>query len=91
VVFLLREHLRSLGLGKDRYWRLIVTGCAAAGILQPNGQAYPPDELESWRQNNWLRAYTQLQQKQEATDSCGVVYEQDFRWFEAWIIWQPER
>jgi hypothetical protein len=64
--------------------RPILSTLAAAGILQPNGQAYPPDELEFWWQNNWLRAYTQLQQKQEATDSCGAAYEQDFRWCEAW-------
>ena len=68
VVFLLREHFRSLGLGlgKDRYWPLIAPVCAAAGILQPNGQAYAPDELKSWWQKNWPRTYTQIEQKQEA-------------------------
>jgi len=45
-VFLLREHFRSLGLGKDRYRPLIASVSAAAGILQPNGQAYAPDELK---------------------------------------------
>ena len=27
VVFLLREHFRSLGLGKDRYWPLVSALC----------------------------------------------------------------
>jgi len=88
VVFLLREHFRGLGLGKDRYWPLIAPVCAAAGILQPNGQAYAPDELKSWWQKNWPRTYTQIEQKQEAADSGGAAYEQDFGWFQAWIGWQ---
>ena len=91
VVFLLREHFRNLGLGKDRYWPLIAPICAAAGILNPNGQAYPPDELKSWWQKNWPRTYTQLEQKQETGDSGGAAYEQDFGWFEAWINWQRAR
>jgi len=61
VVFLLREYFRSLG--KDRYWPLIAPVSAAAGILQPNGQAYAPDELKSWWQKNWPRTYTQIEQK----------------------------
>jgi len=91
VVFLLREHLRSLGLGKDRYWPLVTPLCAAAGILQPNGQPYPPDELKSWWQKNWPRTYQQLDQKQEATDSGGAAYEQDFSWYQAWMNWQRAR
>ena len=88
VVFLLREHFRSLGLGKDRYWPLVAPICAAAGILNQNGQAYSPDELKSWWQKNWPRTYQQLDQKQDATDSGGAAYEQDFGWFKAWIAWQ---
>lgn len=88
VVFLLREHFRSLGLGKDRYWPLVAPLCTAAGILNQNAQAYSPDELKSWWQKNWPRTYTQLEQKQEATDSGGAAYEQDFQWFQAWITWQ---
>lgn len=88
VVFLLREHFRSLGLGKDRYWPLVAPICAAAGILNQNGQAYSPDELKSWWQKNWPRTYQQLDQKQETTDSGGAAYEQDFGWFQAWISWQ---
>jgi hypothetical protein len=88
VVFLLREHFRSLGLGKDRYWPLIASICAAAGVLNQNGQAYNPDELKSWWQKNWPRTYQQLDQKQDGTDSGGAAYEQDFGWFQAWISWQ---
>ena len=91
VVFLLREHFRSLGLGKDRYWPLIAPLCTAAGILNQNGQAYSPDELKSWWQKNWPRTYQQLEQKQETTDSGGAAYEQDFGWFQAWMTWQRGR
>ena len=91
VVFLLREHLRSLGLGKDRYWPLIAPLCTAAGILAPNGQPYGPDELKSWWQKNWPRTYTQLEQKQETADPGGAAYEQDWVWFQAWMNWQRER
>lgn len=91
VVFLLREHFRSFGLGKDRYWPLIAPLCTAAGILNQNGQAYGPDELKSWWQKNWPRTYTQLEQKRESADSGGAAYEQDLGWFQAWINWQRER
>ena len=91
VVFLLREHFRSLGLGKDRYWPLIAPVCAAAGILQSTGQAYAPDELKSWWQKNWPRTYTQIEQKQDASDLGGAAYEQDLGWFQAWIGWQRSR
>ncbi|HXX76416.1 MAG TPA: hypothetical protein VEI50_14900 [Nitrospiraceae bacterium] len=91
VVFLLREHFRSLGLGKDRYWPLLAPICTAAGILTQNGQAYGPDELKSWWQKNWPRTYQQLDQKQETVDSGGAAYEQDFEWFQAWMEWQQNR
>jgi hypothetical protein len=91
VVFLLREHFRSLGLGKDRYWPLVAPLCTAAGILNQNGQPYNPDELKSWWQKNWPRTYTQLEQKQESPDSGGAAYEQDFQWYRAWITWQRDR
>lgn len=91
VVFLLREHFRSLGLGKDRYWPLVTPICAAAGIMNQNGQAYTPDELKSWWQKNWPRTYQQLEQRQESADQGGAAYEQDFGWFEAWINWQRGR
>lgn len=91
VVFLLREHFRSLGLGKDRYWPLVTPLCTAAGILNQNGQAYSPDELKSWWQKNWPRTYTQLERKQESADSGGAAYEQDLGWFQAWMNWQRAR
>jgi hypothetical protein len=88
VVFLLREHFRSLGLGKDRYWPLVAPLCAAAGILNQTGQAYSPDELKSWWQKNWPRTYQQLEQNQEPTELGGAAYKQDLEWFQAWIAWQ---
>lgn len=91
VVFLLREHFRSLGLGKDRYWPLIASLCVAAGITQANGQAYGPDELKSWWQKNWPRTYNQLEQTQSAPDLSGAAYQQDFEWFTAWNEWQRAR
>lgn len=91
VVFLLREHFRSLGLGKDRYWSLIAAFCAAAGITQPNGQGYGPDELKSWWQKNWPRTYNQLEQTQSTPDLSGAAYQQDFEWFTVWIEWQRTR
>ncbi len=91
VVFLLREHFRGLGLGKDRYWPLISPICTAAGILNQNGQPYAADELKAWWQKNWPRTYTQLEQKQEATDLGGAAYEQDMQWFQAWMAWQKSR
>ena len=91
VVFLLREHFRSLGVGKDRYWPLLAPICTAAGILNQSGQAYGPDELKSWWQKNWPRTYQQLDQKPETSDLGGAAYEQDYGWFQAWMAWQRSR
>ena len=91
VVFLLREHFRSLGLGKDRYWPLVAGLCSAAGIANPSGQPYGPDELKSWWQKNWPRTYTQLEQTQATPDLSGAAYQQDFDWFASWIEWQRRR
>jgi len=55
VVFLLREHLCSLGLGKGRYWPLVAPIYTAAGILSQNGQGYPPDDLKFLWQRNYPR------------------------------------
>ncbi len=90
VVFLLREHFKSVGLGKDRYWPLVAGLCTAAGILQPTSQTYGADELKSWWQKNWPRTYTQLEQ-QSTMDPGGAAYKQDFEWFQAWIGWQRRR
>jgi hypothetical protein len=84
----LREHFRAIGLGKDRYWPLVASLCAAAGITQATGVAYGPDELKSWWQKNWPRTYNQLEQTQSTPELSGVASEQDFSWFVAWIQWQ---
>lgn len=91
VVFLLREHFRSIGLSKDRYWPLVASLCAAAGITQSTGAPYGPDELKSWWQKNWPRTYNQLEQTQSTPELSGVASEQDFSWFVAWIQWQRSR
>lgn len=91
VVFLLREHCRALGLGKDRYWPFIAELLAAAGILQPSGLPYAVEELKSWWQKNWPRTYTQLVQKGPAAEPSGAAYQQDIEWFRAWFAWQTNR
>ncbi|GKS56863.1 hypothetical protein YTPLAS18_03900 [Nitrospira sp.] len=91
VVFLLREHMRSLGIGKDRYWPVLAEVAEAADILQPTGQPYSPDELKSWWQKNWPRTYTQLEQGQQTGELTGAAYQHDFEWFQSWIEWQQSR
>jgi hypothetical protein len=90
VVFLLREHFRERGQGKDRYWPLIAELAAAAGIHQPSGVPYHADELKSWWQKNWPRTYTMLEQK-HAAEPSGAAYQHDFAWFQAWFQWQMSR
>lgn len=91
VVFLLREHFKALGLRKDRYWPLIADVISAAGIHQPNGLPYAPDELKAWWQKNWPRTYTQLEQKNTAAGPSGAAYQHDFEWFRSWFAWQMSR
>ena len=91
VVFLLREHFKALGLAKDRYWPLIADVISAAGIHQPNGLPYAPDELKAWWQKNWPRTYTQLEQKSTAAEPSGAAYQHDFEWFRSWFAWQMSR
>ena len=50
VVFLLREHFRSLGSAKLAIEPLVAPIYAAAGILCQNGKADLPDELKFWWQ-----------------------------------------
>ena len=88
VVFLLREHFRSLGLGKDRSWRLITDVVAAAGIVQGNDQPYAPEELKSWWTKNWPRTYTMLKEKGERGEATHTAYHSDYQWFQAWFAWQ---
>jgi len=91
VIFLLREHFRVLGLGKDRYWPLIAEVATAAGIVQQTGQPLMPDELKSWWQKNWPRTYTQLEQHTVNPQSAAIAYHQDFEWFRGWWEWQMSR
>jgi hypothetical protein len=90
VVFLLREHFRALGLGKDRYWPLIAEVIVAADISHPNGLPYVADELKSWWQKNWPRTYTQLEQK-DAAEPTGAASQHDIEWFRSWFAWQMSR
>jgi len=91
VVFLLREHFRALGLGKDRYWPLIAEIVTAAGIVQQTGQPHSPDDLKSWWQKNWPRTYTQVGQHTANPQSAAIAYHQDFEWFRGWWEWQMSR
>jgi hypothetical protein len=91
VVFLLREHFKGLGLGKDRYWPLIADVAAAAGIHQPSGIPYQADELKSWWQKNWPRTYTRLEQQSGGAEPSAPAYQHDFEWFRAWFTWQMSR
>jgi hypothetical protein len=91
VIFLLREHFRALGLGKDRYWPLIAEVATAAGIVQQTGQPHTPDELKSWWQKNWPRTYTQVEQHTANPQSAAIAYHQDFEWFRGWWEWQMSR
>ena len=91
VAFLLREHFRSMGLGKDRAWRLIADVVAAAEIVQSNGQPYSPGELKSWWTKNWPRTYTTLKEKNSRLDAPHSAYQSDYQWFKAWFAWQTEQ
>ncbi|TAJ29439.1 MAG: hypothetical protein EPO64_03895 [Nitrospirae bacterium] len=91
VVFLLREHFKGLGMGKDRYWPLIADVVAAAGIHQLTGLPYQADELKSWWQKNWPRTYTRLEQKSGSAEPSAPAYQHDFDWFRSWFAWQTSR
>lgn len=91
LVFLLREHIHGVGLGKHRCWPFIADLISAAGIHQPGGLSYTADELKSWWQKNWPRTYTQHEQKNAATGPSAAAYQHDFEWFQAWFHWQMTR
>ena len=91
VIFLLREHFRALGLGKDRYWPLIAEIATAADIVQQTGQPHTADELKSWWQKNWPRTYTQIEQHTANPPSTAIANHQDFEWFRGWWEWQMSR
>ncbi len=88
VVFLLREHFRALGMGKDRYWPLTTDVIAAAGIRQPNDHPFTAGELKSWWTKNWPRTYTMLQEKNEGLPAIRTAYQSDYQWFQSWLTWE---
>jgi hypothetical protein len=88
VVFLLREHYRSLGLGKDRTWKLIAQLVDAANIFQFDDQPATPEALKSWWTKNWPRTYTLLTEKGNQEDARHTAYQTDYEWFRTWFNWQ---
>jgi hypothetical protein len=88
VVFLLREHFRNLGLGKDRTWKLIIELVAAANIFHAEEQLSTPESLKSWWTKNWPRTYTRLTEKGEHGNAKHTAYQSDYEWFQAWFNWQ---
>jgi hypothetical protein len=88
VVFLLREHFRSLGLGKDRTWKLIADIIGAANIFHADEQPSSPEALKSWWTKNWPRTYTLLTEKGEQSQAKLNAYQSDYEWFQAWFTWQ---
>ncbi len=88
VVFLLREHFRSLGLGKDRTWKLLGNLIAAGNIFQAHEQLSTPEALKSWWSKNWPRTYTLLTEKGDHGDAKHMAYQSDYEWFQAWFNWQ---
>ena len=88
VVFLLREHFRSLGLGKDRTWKLIGQLVAAGDIFQSEETLSTPEALKSWWTKNWPRTYTLLTEKSGEEDAKHTAYQSDYEWFQAWFTWQ---
>ena len=89
VVFLLREHFRTLNLGKDRYWPLLTDVITAAGIRQPNDHPFTPGELKSWWTKNWPRTYTLLKEKSDdGLPTVHTAYQSDYEWFQSWFGWE---
>ena len=88
VVFLLREHFRALGMGKDRYWSIIADVVTAAGIHQLSNHPFSQGELKSWWTKNWPRTFTTLNEKAEGTHGIHTAYQDDYQWFQTWFAWQ---
>ncbi len=88
VVFLLREHLRSLGLGKDRIWKLIADLATAASIFSSEEALATPESLKSWWTKNWPRTYTLLTEKSDHKEAKHTAYQSDYEWFQSWFSWQ---
>ncbi len=85
VIFLLKEHLRSAGLGKDRTWPIICEVIRAAGVLNAEGQPYQPDELKSWWTKEWPRSYALLGSKGASVLPTEYAYQSDYQWFQTWV------
>src|SRR2546426_10247848 len=77
VVFLLKEHLRTVGLGKDRAWPIVRDVITAAGVRNADGDPYQPDELKSWGTKQWPRSYALLATKDAAVLPTEVAYPSD--------------
>jgi len=90
VVFLLKEHLRSVGLGKDRAWPIVCEVITAAGVRNTDGERYQPDELKSWWTKQWPRTYALLAPKDAAVQPTEYAYQSDYQWFQAWMTHQIE-
>ena len=88
VVFLLREHFRSLGVGKDRIWKLLGELVTAGNIFQADEQLSTTEALKSWWSKNWPRTYTLLTEKSQHGDAKHTAYQSDYEWFQAWFNWQ---
>ena len=90
VVFLLKEHLRSAGLGKDRAWPIVCEVITAAGIRNAEGQPYQPDELKSWWTKQWPRSYALLAPKDASVLPTEYAYQSDYQWYQTWMRYQTE-
>lgn len=88
VVFLLKEHFRGLGLGKDRTWKVIAELIKAANIFSQDEQPPTPEALKSWWTKNWPRTYTLLTEKGEQNESKFNASQSDYEWFQSWFTWQ---
>ena len=87
VVFLLREHFRHAGLGKDRTWKIIADLIAAADIFETDESPGTPEALKSWWTKNWPRTYTLLTEKGDQGNAKQSAYQSDYDWFQAWFTW----
>ena len=87
VVFLLREHFRGVGVGKDRTWKVIAELIDAADIFQGDEHPSTPEGLKSWWTKNWPRTYTLLTEKGTQGNAKHTAYQSDYEWFHAWFNW----
>jgi hypothetical protein len=90
VIFLLKEHLRSVGVGKDRAWPVVCEVITAAGVRNAEGERYQPDELKSWWTKQWPRSYALLAAKDAVVQPTEFAYQSDYQWFQSWMTHQLE-